>query len=458
LTLGLIESKLKEHRILRESELHEFKPGDRVQLGPFEVEPVHITHSIPGAVTLAIRTPLGIVVHTGDYKFDQTPLDGQPPDMGRLAELGRQGVELLLGDSTNASRPGFSASERVVAQAIDDIMRDAKGRVLVATFASNVYRVQEVIQASVRYGRRVALVGRSMMTNTETAHRLGYIDVPKDVLLKLSDLENHAPSELTLLCTGSQGEPLSALTRIAAGEHPAVQLMPEDTVILSASPIPGNEELVYRTINNLYRAQARVFYSQRDLVHASGHGSVEELRLMLSLLRPRNFMPVHGDYRLLVHHAELAADMGIDRDRIVTVENGAVVELTREGLRVVDQLPVSLVFVDGLGIGDISHAVLRDRKHLAQDGIFIVVVTVNSDTGEVVSGPEIISRGFLPDDGAAEILNSSRKRVLESLAPARRHGAPEWAVLKEDIRQALSKYLYDRTRRRPMIIPVITEI
>ncbi|MHB8572356.1 MAG: ribonuclease J [Candidatus Dormibacteria bacterium] len=457
LTLALAENKLKEHRLAADATLVEFSPGDRVEIGPFSVEPVHVVHSIPGSVALAITTPQGVVLMTGDYKFDQTPLDGRPPNLGRLAELGSQGVALLMGDSTNASRAGFTPSERVVAEAIDNLMARASGRIIVATFASNVYRVNEVIQSSARHGRKVALVGRSMVNNVETASRLGYIETPENTMIRVSDIDSHPDHQVTLLCTGSQGEPLSALTRIAANDHNQVRLKRGDNVILSATPIPGNEELVHRTVNNLYRNGARVFYSARDNVHASGHGSVEELKLMLNLVRPLNFIPVHGEYRLLAHHAELARDVGIPADHVMVVENGAVLELEDGNVRQVDQLAHGYVFVDGLGIGDVGHAVLRDRKHLSQDGILVVVVTVNSDTGEVTAPPELISRGFVHPESSGQLLEEAGGRVVEAVEKASGAGA-DWSVAKNAIRSGLSKFLYEQTKRKPMIIPVVVEV
>ncbi len=457
LTLGLIRDKLKEHRVLAGADLREVEAGQRVELGPFRVEFVHVAHSIPDGMALAIETPIGMVVHSGDFKMDQTPVDGRPTDMARLAQLGDGGVLLLMSDSTNSERDGFTASERTIGAAFQDLFSQSPGRIIITTFASNLYRVQQVLDTAHRFRRKVAAVGRSMQHNLAIAQDLGYVKPPEHVLFKMEDLRKLPDEQIVILSTGSQGEPLSALTRIAANEHPQVKIKAGDTVILSATPIPGNEELVSRTINNLYRRGARVFYSARNRVHASGHASREELRLMLNLVRPQYFVPIHGEYRHLVHHGELAESVGIDSGRVMIVDDGHPVELGPGEIRRGPPVPAGYVFVDGLGVGDVGSVVLRDRRALAEDGIFIVVVTVDKERGRLVSAPEVISRGFVHQQSSEALMADAREQVVKTVTKLAERN-PEWAVLKTTIRDTLSRYLYERIHRRPMIIPVIVEV
>jgi ribonuclease J len=457
LTLGLIRNKLKEHKALSHAVLNEVKAGERIELGPFKVDFIHVAHSVPDCLALAIETPVGVVLHSGDFKMDQTPVDGRPTDMARLAQLGDRGVLLLMSDSTNAERDGFTPSERTIGAVFHDLFGQSPGRLIITTFASNLYRVQQVLDTAHRFHRKVAAVGRSMQNNLAIAQELGYVRVPGGVLVKLEDLRKVPDEQQVILSTGSQGEPLSALTRIAANEHPQVKLKRGDTVILSATPIPGNEELVSRTINNLYRHGARVFYSARNRVHASGHAAREELRLMLNLVRPKYFLPVHGEYRHLVHHGELAESVGIDRGRVMIVDDGQTVELGPGEIHRAANVPAGYVFVDGLGVGDVGSIVLRDRRALAEDGIFIVVVTVDRAKGRLVVPPEIISRGFVHQQSSEVLLGDARQEVIKTVSKLG-EGNPEWAVLKNTIRDSMSKYLYEQIHRRPMVIPVVVEV
>ena len=458
LTLGLVKSKLDEHGLLRAADLHEADPeGDPIQLGPFRIEFVRMAHSIPDACALAIDTPGGLIVHTGDYKIDHTPVDGMKTDVGRLAALGNRGVDLLLGDSTNAERPGVTKSERVVGEAFRQIIPSRSGRVLVSSFASNVHRMQQAIDVAVSCGRKVAVVGRSMRKNINIARNLGYAEIPDGVLLRPHELQELPPDEQLILCTGSQGEPLSALTRIAYHDHPAVSIERGDTVIISAKPIPGNELRVHDAINRLARAGAEVLHEDNSPVHVSGHGCQEELRTMLSLLRPRCVMPVHGEYRMLAAHAQLARDAGVPDERIVLAENGSVVELSAAGVRIVDQVESGVTFVDGLGVGDVHDVALRDRRKLAEDGVLIVVATLATrNGGGMTAPPELIARGF--GEGAEGLLDELREEARDVLEELLRGDVDEVKLLQEHLHDALGGVVYDRTGRRPMILPVIVEV
>jgi ribonuclease J len=457
LTLGLIKNKLREHKLVEQADLREIKAGDVVELGPFKVEFIHVAHSIPDTTALAIETPVGMVIHSGDFKMDQTPVDGKPTDMARLSHFGNRGVMLLMSDSTNAERDGFTPSERTIGEAFQELFGQVSGRIIISTFASNIYRIQQALNTAARYKRKVAVIGRSMVNNLTIAQELGYIQMPGDIMIKIQDINKQPDEKLVILSSGSQGEPLSALTRIAAQEHPQVKLKAGDTVILSATPIPGNEELVSRTINNCYKHGARVFYSARNRVHASGHASREELKLMLNLVRPKFFMPVHGEFRHLALHSEIAQDVGISKDRVIVTDDGNTVELSDSLPHFGNKVPAGYVFVDGLGVGDVGSVVLRDRRVLSQDGIFIVIVTVDKDTGQVVSGPDLISRGFVHQQTSDALLESARQQVLSTINKPGR-GNPEWQVIKNSIRDSLSKFLYEQMRRRPMIIPIVVEV
>jgi ribonuclease J len=456
LTLGFLRNKLKEHKLLDSTDLHTVRAGDTVQLGSFAVEWIHITHSVPDACSLALHTPDGVIVHTGDFKIDQTPVQGAPPDMARLARLGDEGVLLLLSDSTNAEHEGTTQSERHVGEGLRPLFAAAPGRILMATFASNISRLQQAIDASVECGRKCFIVGRSMLNNVKVGQELGFLRTP-DVFVSPKQHASVPDRELAVLCTGAQGEPMSALSRIAAGEHPMVQLHEGDTVIISANPIPGNEEAVHRTMNNLYRRGARVFNSSKHHVHASGHASREELKLMLTLTRPKYFVPVHGEYRHLAIHADIAASVGIARDHILPVDNGTVIEIDGDTIRRREQrVPAGYVYVDGLSIDEAGDVVLRDRRLLAQDGVVIVALTVERSTGAVIAGPDLLSRGFIEDSATDNLFEEARAHTLglvEKLSPD-----AEWSVWQAAIHEGLSRFLYSRTRRRPMILPVVTEI
>jgi ribonuclease J len=453
LTLGLVKSKLDEHGLLRAAELCEIDPeGEPVQLGPFRLEFVRMAHSVPDAVGIAIETGAGRVFHTGDWKLDHTPVDGLKTDVGRLADLGNRGVDLLLGDSTNAERPGFTRSERVVGEAFRQIIPARRGRVLISSFASNIHRMQQAIDVGTDCGRKVVVVGRSMRRNLNVARNLGYVEVPEDMLVKPADVDDVPASEQLVLCTGSQGEPLSALTRIAYDDHPAIKVERGDTVILSARPVPGNELRVHDTINQLTRRGAEVLHEENADVHVSGHGRAEELRTLISLVRPKAVMPIHGEYRMQAAHARLAQEAGVPASSIVLAENGDVVELSAAGARIVDRVETGVTFVDGLGVGDISDVALRDRRHMSEDGVLIVVTTLADGAA---SHPELISRGFAESDELlAEMRQEAHDIVRELLADDIR----EIKLLQEHIHDGIGQLVYDRTRRRPMILPVVVEV
>ena len=456
LTLGLIKSKLDEHGLLRSADLREVDPdGPPLELGPFRLEFVRVAHSIPDAVAVAIESPGGRIVATGDYKMDHTPVDGMRTDVGRLAELGNRGVDLLLGDSTNAERPGFTPSERVVGEAFRQIIPQRRGRVLVSSFASNIHRMQQAVDIATQVGRKVCVVGRSMRKNINIARSLGYVSVPDGLLIRPPELDEHRPDQVLVLCTGSQGEPLSALTRIAYHDHPAVSVDRGDTVIISAKPIPGNELRVHDAINRLAKAGAEVLHQENASVHVSGHGNQEELRTMLALLRPRCVMPVHGEFRMLAAHAQLARDAGVPADSIVLAENGSVVELDRTGARIVDRIEAGVTFVDGLGVGDVRDVALRDRRHLAEDGVLIIVATLGGDNGSGASAPEVIARGFAETGPLFDELRGEAGRVLDRCLRA---DVNEIKLLQEHLHDEVGQLVYDRTGRRPMILPVVIEV
>ena len=455
LTLGLSRPRLREHRVLNEADLRTVRIGDRVQLGPFRVETIAVCHSIPDAVALAIETPVGRVVYTGDFKLEQDPPLGRGTDVERLRRLGAEGVLLLLSDSTNAEREGHSGSERDLEPAFRQIFREAPGRIVVATFASNIHRIQQVITLAAEHERRVAVAGRSLRNAFHTARELGYLQVPEGLTVRLA--EANTVSRLVLLTAGSQGEPVSALSRFAARRHQAVNVQSGDWVVISARPIPGNERLVYQTINNLYRnGAARVFYSEVGHVHVSGHAHRDELREVIDLIHPRFFIPVHGEYRQLHHHAELALAAGIPRENVLVIEDGRIVELTAESMRAGDESVSGLVFVDGLGIGDVEQVVLRDRRQLASDGLVVATVVLDRDTGSVRTGPELIERGFMDPELSDELMREARAEVVAAVRGA--GPRPDMTLLQESIHDALSRLFWKRTRRRPMVIPLLTEL
>ncbi len=457
LTLGLVKSKLDEHGLSRNSELREIHPDDEPHdLGPFRVEFVRMAHSIPDCVAVVLETSAGRIVHTGDYKLDHTPIDGQKTDVGKLAELGNRGVDLLLGDSTNAERPGVTPSERVVGEAFRQIFPLRQGRILVSSFASNVHRMQQAIDVAVQEGRKVCVVGRSMRKNVNIARNLGYMDVAEGVLLRPPQLEGVPPHEQLILCTGSQGEPLSALTRIAYNDHPTIAVERGDTVVISAKPVPGNELRVHDAINQLSKSGAEVLHQDIAPVHVSGHACSEELRTLLSLLRPKAVMPVHGEYRMQAAHAQLARDAGVPAGSIVLAENGEVVELSSDGVRIVDEVISGVSFVDGLGVGDVHDVALRDRRRLSEDGVLIIVATLASANGGAAGAPELIARGF--GDGSGPLLDELRTEADRVLQRCLGEDIAEIKLLQEHLHDEVGQLVYDRTRRRPMILPVVVEV
>jgi ribonuclease J len=457
LTLELVASKLDEHGLLRSTELRELVPEDGpVEIGPFRLEGIRMAHSIPDAVALVIESEAGRVVHTGDYKIDHTPVDGFKTDVGKLAEVGNRGVDLLLGDSTNAEKPGVTQSERVVGEAFRQLIPARTGRVLISSFASNVHRMQQAIDVAVQVNRKVAVVGRSLRKNINIARNLGYIDVPEDTMIRTQRIEEFRPHELMVLCAGSQGEPLSALTRVAYNDHPAVRVERGDTVIISAKPIPGNELRIHDTINGLTKLGAEVLHEEIAPVHVSGHANAEELRTILSLLRPRAVMPVHGEYRMLSAHARLAQEAGVPADSIVIAENGSVVELEPgRPPRIVEQVEAGVTFVDGLGVGDVKDVALRDRRHLSEDGVLIVVATLAMNGAVAAGPPELIARGFAESGPLLEEMREEARRVLDQCLADR---VDEIKLLQEHLHDGIGQLVYDRTQRRPMILPVVIEV
>jgi len=456
LTLGLAQSRLDEHGLLQAAELKEAKPENgHAEIGPFRVEFIRMAHSVPDSMAVMLESSAGRVLVTGDWKLDQTPVDGLRTDVGRLAELGTAGIDLLLGDSTNAERPGFTGSERLVGEAFEQIIPRCPGRVLVACFASNVHRMQQTIDVAVRAGRKITVVGRSMRKNLNIARSLGYVQVPDDALIRPPELDEYKPHEVLVLCTGSQGEPMSALTRIAYNDHPAVSVERGDTVIISAKPVPGNELRVHDSINQLAKAGAEVLHQEIAPVHVSGHAYAEELRTMLGLVRPKAVMPVHGEFRMLAAHGRLAQESGVPAASIILAENGSVVELSRGAARLVDRVDTGVTFVDGLGVGDVQDVALRDRRHLSEDGVLIIVATVGGSNGVPTSRPELIARGISEQGPLLEELQGEADRVLRELVGQR---VTEIKLLQEHLHDAVAQLIYDRTGRRPMILPVIVEV
>ena len=457
LTLGILEGRLKENNV-DSSSLVPVKPGDLIHIGCFKVGFVNVSHSIADAVALYIKTPLGTIVHTGDFKLDQTPVDGKVTDFHKFAELGDQGVLVMLADSTNAERPGHTLSEKTVGVAFDEAFRNIKDRIIIATFSSNVHRIQQVIDTAHKYNRKVAVLGRSMVNVSNISAELGYLNIPDGVLIDIDEINNYPPSNIVIITTGSQGEPMSALTRMSTSDHRKVGIVPGDTVIISATPIPGNEKLVSRTIDNLLKQGANVIYEKTSGIHVSGHASQEELKLIHNLVRPKFFIPVHGEYRHLRKHAMLAQDLGMPKENVFVAENGNIIEFTKEKGGIVGKVPSGIVLVDGLGVGDVGIIVLRDRRQLSQDGILIIVVTMDKEMGAVVAGPDIVSRGFVYVRESEELMEEAKEKVKMALEKCEDNNITEWAVIKSNVRDALGRYLYERTRRRPMILPIIMEI
>ena len=457
LTLGILQGRLEEAGV-SSAGLHVIKPGNVIKAGCFKLEFIRVNHSIPDSVAIAINTPIGYVIHTGDFKFDQTPVDGQVTEFSKLAEFGDKGVLALLADSTNAERPGYTPSEKSVGATFDDEFRFAKNRIIIATFSSNVHRIQQIVESAVKYNRKVAVIGRSMQNVVGIALELGYLKIPEGVLIDIDDTRNYAPNKIVIITTGSQGEPMSALTRMALGDHRKVDIVPGDTVIISARPIPGNEKLVSNTIDKLFQLGAEVIYESANGVHVSGHASQEELKMMHNLVRPKFFIPVHGEYRHLVKHAKLAESMGMSKRNIVIAENGSVIELTTDKISINGKVQSGIVLIDGLGVGDVGNIVLRDRRQLSQDGIMIVVIGIDKASGKVSSGPDIVSRGFVFVREAEDLMEDARDKVQMALDKCEDGNITEWSAIKSAVRDSLGKFLFERTRRRPMILPIIMEV
>jgi len=457
LTLGIVETKLKEQGLLSSTELIRVKPKDIIKLSSVSVEFIKTNHSIADSVAIAIHTPLGVVLHTGDFKIDYTPIDGEMMDFARLAEIGRKGVLVMMADSTNVERPGYTMTEKVVGETFNRLFGKANGRIIVATFASNVHRIQQIITAAQKYEKKVAVSGRSMENIVQVAIELGYLEVDKDVLVPIDQIGKYPNDKMVIITTGSQGEPMSALARMAASEHRKIAIIPGDTVIISATPIPGNEKFVSKVVNQLFKKGAEVIYDSVEKIHVSGHACQEELKLMQALVKPKFFIPVHGEYRHLKKHGELAMELGLPEKNLVICENGDVIELTRNYIKKNGSVTSGQVFVDGLGVGDVGNIVLRDRKHLSQDGILTVVVTIEKQTGKVVSGPDIISRGFVYVRESEGLMDEAREIVRSVLKNCEERQITDWATLKSKMRDELREFLYEKTKRKPMILPIIME-
>ena len=458
LTLGIVQSKLKEHNLLSTTELITVKPRDVVRLNSVSVEFIKTNHSIADSVAIAIHTPLGAVLHTGDFKVDYTPIDGEPMDFARFAELGKKGVLLMMADSTNVERPGYTMSEKIVGESLCRIFGKSKGRIIVATFASNIHRIQQIIDAASMYGRKVAVSGRSMENIVQVAIELGYIKIEKENLVSIDQINKYNNDEIVIITTGSQGEPMSALARMATSEHRKVNIVSGDTIIISATPIPGNEKLVSRVIDQLFKKGAEVVYGSSEAVHVSGHACQEELKLMQTLVRPKYFIPVHGEYRHLKQHGELANSIGVPKSNILIPEIGDVIEVTRNSIKKSGSVISGQIFVDGLGVGDVGNIVIRDRKHLSQDGILTVVVTLSKENKTIIAGPDIISRGFVYVRESEKLMDEARDIVRNVFAKCEEQKITDWSTLKSTVRDELRSFLYEKTKRKPMILPIIMEI
>lgn len=459
LTIGLIQGKLREHGLLNSASLNVIKPGDVITLGGFTVEAIHVNHSIPDALGLAIRCEGGTIVHTGDFKIDTTPIDGGMMDLGRLAEIGQEGVLCLMSDSTNAERPGFTESERKVGESFETLFRKAgNNRIIVATFSSNIHRVQQIMNVAASLGRKVALVGRSLENVVSISAELGYLNIPEGIVIDINMINRYPADKLVIITTGSQGEPMSALTRMAFSDHRKVEIHPNDYVIISATPIPGNEKTVSRVVNELMKLGADVVYEKMYEVHVSGHACQEELKMIMGIVKPKYFIPVHGELKHLRKHAGLALSMGIPKENILIADNGRVAEISKKALRCTSTVPAGRVFVDGYGVGDVGSVVLRDRKHLAQDGLVIVAVCIDRESGMIVSGPDVVTRGFVYVKESEELINAAREVAVESIEAQTDGGYFDWNSIKVSLRDEISHLMYERTKRSPMILPVIMEV
>lgn len=458
LTIGMVETRLKESGLLSSSTLCRVQPKDVIKLDNISVEFIRTSHSIADSAAIAIHTPIGIILHTGDFKIDYTPIDGQVADLSRFAELGKKGVIAMLADSTNVERSGYTMSERTVGETFENIFAKAQGRIIVATFASNVHRIQQIITASAKFGRKVAVSGRSMENIVAVALELGYLEYEDGTLISIDDIKKYSNDKVTIITTGSQGEPMSALSRMASSDHKKVNIVEGDMVIISATPIPGNEKLVSKVINQLFKQGANVIYEALADVHVSGHACQEELKLMHTLVKPKFFMPVHGEYRMLKQHTDLAMKLGMPKSNIVISENGEVIEVSKDSIKKVGSVVSGQVFVDGLGVGDVGNIVLRDRRHLSQDGILTVVVTIAKESGKVIAGPDIISRGFVYVRESEDLMEEARIIVRDALRECEEKHTTEWAVIKSKVKEVLRMFLYEKTKRKPMILPIIMEV
>jgi ribonuclease J len=456
LTLALIENKLAEHQMQNEVTLKIIKAGQTIQLGAFKIEFIRSTHSIADSVALAIDTPVGMILHTSDFKIDQTPIEGEPIDLARIAEIGKKGVLLLMADSTNVERPGYTMSEKTVGETLDNVFKSAKSRIIAATFASNIHRIQQIVNSAVKFNRKVALSGRSMINVAKTAMKLGYLNIPSDTLMDIEKIQKLPPEQIVMITTGSQGEPMSALTRIALATHRKVGIEKGDLVIISASPVPGNEKFVSRVINDLFKQGADVIYEDLADIHVSGHAKQEELKLMHRLVKPKFFMPVHGEFRHLKQHANLAQSLGMNEQDIFLIENGQILELTRKKAQITGSVQSGSILVDGLGVGDVGNIVLRDRKHLSEDGLIVIVAVLNSK-GKVVCEPDVISRGFVYVKEAETLMDEIRVIAKESIEKSMNKKKNSYNAVKNNIKDELGSYVYQKTKRKPMILPVIIE-
>ena len=458
LTLGLIKNKLEEHKLVRSTSMKCVKAGDIIKLGKFQIEFIRVNHSIADAVALAITTPVGTVVHTGDFKVDYTPIDGKQIDLARFAELGKQGVLALMADSTNAEREGFTMSESSVGKVFDSIFSGCEKRIIVATFASNIHRVQQIVNSAMKNNRKVAICGRSMENVMNVAKDLGYLDIPEGVLIDMDEIDEYAPNRLVLITTGSQGEEMSGLSRMAAGTHRKVTITSRDLVIISATPIPGNEKLVSNVIDDLFKIGAEVIYHTLKDIHVSGHACQEEQKLILSLVKPKYFIPVHGEFRHLQAHAATAVKVGVEEENCVLLTNGSVLELDKNFCKVTGTIPAGQILVDGLGVGDVGNIVLRDRQHLSQDGLIIVVIAMEGKTGTILAGPDVISRGFVYVRESEDLMDAMRKEILKDIEKIQVNGIKDWSTIKNRIKDTVHDFVYSKTRRNPMVIPIISEV
>ena len=458
LTIGLVESKLKEHDMLSKTNLIPISPGESIKLNKLIIEFIRVTHSIAESCALAIHTPIGIVLHTGDFKIDYTPIDGKVMDLNRIAQLGQEGILLLMADSTNVERAGHSLSEKIIGETLNRIISNANGRVIVATFASNIHRMQQIADASMMYNRKIVFSGRSMENISNVAMDLGYLHIPKESIVGIEDLNRHPSDKITIITTGSQGEPMAGLSRIAYGSHRHISIEQDDLFIISASPIPGNDKLVSRVINQLYRKGVEVIYEDLEDIHVSGHAYKEELKLIHTLVKPKYFMPVHGEYRHLKHHSDLALKLGMDKSNVFTLETGQVLEISQDKAIATEKVHTGVVFVDGIGVGDVGNIVLRDRRDLARDGMVTIVVAINKETYSIVSGPDIITRGFIYARESEGLIKKIKDVAKEEIEICLENNIIEWQVLKSGVRKSVEQLLYHKTKRRPSVFPIIMEV